>query len=440
MAKLALLIYYHKNNRYSFNALLGALELYPNLVNMPIILARTEEDIYQELPQLLANNEKVAVAISVGTSQVSEIFMLMKKLLKQYKRQPHYIAGGAHATGSPISVLALGFDTVVIGEGEITFPEILTKIQEDQDIHSVKGIAYFQDKEIYAQLEYLHAEKPLFEIVELYSNKVVYTPKQVPCNLDEIPPFARNILAVGPLEITRGCPNMCYFCQTPYIFGAKPRHRSIEVICNIVKELVPRGPHDLRFLTPNLLNYASPDGKTICLEAMEEVFDKLRDILGSEGRLFLGTFPSEVRPDFVTPQTISLLKKYASNDNLTIGGQSGSQRMLDLCHRGHTVEDIYQSANLASEAGFKVNIDFIFGLPNETKEDIHASLEMIKKLVKMGCKIHAHTFMPLPQTPFSKYVPTPIQDYRKQIEKLISQGSVFGTWKNQERLNKKRNL
>ena len=118
--------------------------------------------------------------------------------------------------------------------------------------------------------------------------------------------------------------------------------------------------------------------------------------------------------------------------------QSGSQRILDLCHRGHSVEDVYNAVRLTLKAGLKANVDFIFGLPGETEEDIKLTIKVMNDLVKMGARIHAHTFIPLPQTPFSKASAGRVNEgIRKMIEELIPKGIVYGDWIEQEKIAKK---
>ena len=83
----------------------------------------------------------------------------------------------------------------------------------------------------------------------------------------------------------------------------------------------------------------------------------------------------------------------------------------------------------------KINIDFIFGLPGENEEDIKLTIGMMKELSNKGARVHAHSFIPLPQTPFAMAPVTRIKDdYKKEITSLISKGSAFGEWKKQERL------
>jgi radical SAM superfamily enzyme YgiQ (UPF0313 family) len=169
--------------------------------------------------------------------------------------------------------------------------------------------------------------------------------------------------------------------------------------------------------------------------ALGELLSALKKIISSHGRIFLGSFPSEVRPEHVTRDTVNLVLKYADNDNLVIGAQSGSQRILDSCHRGHTVSDIYHAVELTIASGLKANVDFIFGLPGEQEEDVQQTVSVINDLVKRGARIHAHTFMPLPQTPFARSPAGKIpREIKKMLRGLLHKGAVFGDWMKQERI------
>lgn len=197
--------------------------------------------------------------------------------------------------------------------------------------------------------------------------------------------------------------------------------------------MAERNLKDIRFITPNAFGYGSKDGKTLNIDKIEKLLESIREILGNNGRIFFGTFPSEVRPEHVNIETVDLILRYADNKNLVIGAQSGSEKVLELCHRGHTVEDVYNAVRVARKAGLGVDVDFIFGLPGETEEDVEKTIKVMKDLIKMGAKIHAHTFMPLPQTPFAKANPGKVD--KKIIRAMryeIPKGIFHGTWHNQE--------
>lgn len=190
-----------------------------------------------------------------------------------------------------------------------------------------------------------------------------------------------------------------------------------------------------RFISPNAFSYGSEDGKNINYEKLESLLSRIRTLVGKKGKIFFGSFPSEVRPEHINHDTIKILKQYADNDNLVIGAQSGSQRVLDYIQRGHDIESIYQAVEATYQAGLKVNVDFIFGLPGENDEDILSTLKVIKDLNKSGARIHAHTFIPLPQTPFKNEKASKINPaLRKELNKLCSKGIIYGEWLKQEKI------
>ncbi len=409
---IAFVIYYNKNNKYSYNALIGALETEDFIDDVDIYFMKNKDNLINSLKNLIGKYQKVILGISFFTTQLWDINELIKTLIKKYGKKLIYIAGGPHPTGDPLGTLKIGFDIIFIGEGEESIIEFFQKIRNNEEYKDIKGIAYVND-----------------------DNELFYTDKRVPIKLDIYPPFPVKNNKFGPIEITRGCSYVCYFCQTPYIGGTTPRHRSIESICKYIQIMKDKNLTDIRFITPNAFSYGSKDGKSLNLEKLEELLIKIKNIIGSKGRIFLGSFPSEVRPEHVNVNTLELIKQYASNDNIIIGAQSGSQKILDLCHRGHDIEDIYTAVELTIDVGLKANVDFIFGLPGETKEDINYTIEMMEKLTKMGARIHTHSFIPLPQTPFAKKSVDKIHEsIQKSIKKLTSRGYAFGEWKKQEGL------
>ncbi len=412
---MALVLFYTKHTRFSFNALAGALETKEYFDNFSIYFINREIELISELRNIIKKHEKVIVGISFCTPQLWDTYRLNRKLRETYSNKLLYITGGPHPTGDPLGTLKkVGFDIVVRGEGEETLIELLQKIDKNEDYRTVKGIAFINDDGEYH-----------------------YTGRREPIELDRYPPFAVKHNKFGYIEITRGCPYYCYFCQTPYLFGGRVRHRSIEEICKYVRIMNARNLTFLRFITPSAFSYGSPDGKTLNLTKLEELLSNVSKIFET-GRLFLGSFPSEVRPEHVTNETINLVLKYAHNDNLIIGAQHGSQRILDLCHRDHSVEDVYTAVELTLKKGLKANVDFIFGLPEETEEDIYQTIKVMSDLVKMGARIHAHTFMPLPLTPFAKKPAGKIdKNIRKMIKKLLSKDIVYGNWREQEEIAKK---
>jgi len=409
-SRLALVFYYSGKHRYSINALLGTIEQDEELKHINTFLFENPPDLLKGIRGLPSHFEKVIVGISFFTTELWETINFVESI-KRLERRVFLIAGGPHPSGDPEGTLKMGFDLVIRGEAEETLKELLKKFQRDEDIKNVKGIYYLE------------------------KGNLVFTGQRTPINLDNFFPFSLKHGKFGPIEITRGCPYGCYYCQTPRIFGSKPRHRSKELVWEYVKIMKERGLGDTRFVTPSFLSYGSEDGKTPNLEFIEEFLAGVRQILKNEGRIFIGTFPSEIRPEHVTPESLKLIKKYADNNNIIIGMQSGSDRILNLIHRGHTVEDGIRAVQYTLEAGLIPKVDFIFGLPFEEEEDQLESIKIMKRLIEMGAIIHAHTFLPLPGTPFSMYKPTKLSKTLKDFLKYYSsKGRIYGDWQKQEEL------
>jgi radical SAM superfamily enzyme YgiQ (UPF0313 family) len=162
-----------------------------------------------------------------------------------------------------------------------------------------------------------------------------------------------------------------------------------------------KGACDVRVITPNAFSYGSPDGRTPNLPVLESLLAALRRAVRADGRLFFGTFPSEVRPEHVDRPALELVRRFANNDHLVIGAQTGSDRLLERCRRGDTVADVLSAVSRTLAAGIKPHVDFIFGLPGETDEDLNSTIGAVRELAAMRALIHAHAFMPLPQTLFA---------------------------------------
>ncbi len=285
-----------------------------------------------------------------------------------------HVAGGVHATAEPELTLRSGFDWAAVGEGEWTMVRTVEAALAVRPMEEVPGLAC------------------------LVENRLVFTGPAQPVALDGFPPFAPEYPRVNPIEITRGCVYACSFCQTPFMFKARFRHRSVEQITHYASFMLRRGARDLRFITPTSLSYGSDD-ETVRLDRIEELLSSLHRIAVGRGRIFFGTFPSEVRPEHVTPEALRILKKYVANNNILMGGQSGSNAVLRSMHRGHDVDSIRRAVRYGLEAGFLPQVDMIFGLPGETAEDVEATLKLADELAARGARIHGHTFMPLPGHP-----------------------------------------
>jgi B12-binding domain/radical SAM domain protein len=329
---------------------------------------------------------------SFATAQAKEIYSEVSNA-RSAKVDAIFVAGGPHPSAMPEEVLE-HFDFVVIGEGEETLPELIDAIQGGRDQGQVLGIAY------------------------KLNGKIRYTKKRPWVDLDNYPPFSK-ILA--PIEISRGCPWGCTYCQTPRLFGSCMRHRSVSTIAQFA-----RRHKDIRFTSPNSLAYGS-DGRRPRLDKVEAL---LKALAGQKKPIYFGTFPSEVRPEFVSPEALALITKYCANKSLSLGGQSGSPEVLSRIGRGHGREEIEKACELALEHGLVPQVDLIFGLPMESAEDQQMTLDLVRWIEGKGGKVRAHRFMPLPGTPLAGTRPAPLSEQAEALlGSLALKGHLTGTWR-----------
>jgi B12-binding domain/radical SAM domain protein len=313
------------------------------------------------------------------------------------------MAGGPHATANAGDILDAGIDIVFRHEAEESFPLVLRRLAMGQDLSDIAGIAF------------------------LNHGRAVMNERSSPVDIDAYPSFAPKRGMFGPIEITRGCPFACSYCQTSHIFGVQPRHRSIDAITRQAASLKSKGRKVVRLLSPNAFSYGSPDGKQLNLPAIRDLLTSLREEVPRPGRIIFGYFPSEVRPEHVTPETLELARSFADNDEIVIGSQSGSGHMLEVCRRSHTVADVLDAVSLARKFGYKVIVDFIVGLPGEGPEDVHETISVLKELSLMKARIHVHPFAPLPQTAFAHdrpgEIPPLLLDALRQMRR---RGEIYG--------------
>ncbi|OGR77803.1 MAG: B12-binding domain/radical SAM domain-containing protein [Elusimicrobia bacterium GWC2_64_44] len=388
-----LAFYYPAQNRWSVNVLAGALEAYgPGL---RAVFPPTPAELASALGSA-RHGAASAAAFSLFSCQLGAAAALVEKLRK-LSPDTVFIAGGPHPTAAPAETLAAGFDYVITGEGEVALLALLRSLDERRPPR--RGII-----------------------------------RGAPADLAACPPFSAAYELFGPIEITRGCPFACTYCQTSYIFGAKPRHRPLPGILRAMDAMLSRGMKEIRFITPDAFAYGSRDGKALNLPALEE-FMREADALAraKAGRIYVGSFPSEVRPEHVTPETLALVKRYGANRRLVIGAQTASPRALKAVRRGHGPEEIFEAARLCREFKITPYMDFILGLPGENADDEDASMAMIERLAAQGAMIHTHAFMPLPGTPLAS---EPGATISRRMEKFIcgmeSRGKAFGKWREQK--------
>jgi len=410
VADVCVVVRYRKAVTYGVHALMAALEAAG--ADCDVRLGATARECADHIAAAAASAGAVLVLWSFYSpdtdAMVAELAAVRAATPEAAAPRVLHIAGGVHATAEPQHVLDSGWDLCAIGEGESTILALVTALREGRKLTGVPGLA-----------------------VRDHDGVALRTAQAPQLPLDAFPSFPSGRRHVGPVELTRGCRYTCRFCQTPFMFGGRFRHRSVASVREHVRRIVSYGLRDVRFITPTSLSYGSP-GPDPDLAAIEELLAGVRQELPSDGRIFFGSFPSEVRPEHVTPEAMRLLRRYVANDNIIIGAQSGSDQVLAAAGRGHGTAPVRDAVRIAAEHGFRPNVDFIFGMPGEGLDDQRASLALAAELADLGARIHAHAFMPLPGTPWRDASPAfiPLATMR-ELDQLALRGSSYGHWRKQ---------
>lgn len=394
---LNLVFYSPRENRCSVNALAGALASAG--LEAHAVFPGTAAELAAALRAAAARPGVTAAAFSFFTCQAGSAGSLAAKA-RAAAPGAVLIAGGPHPSAAPKELLEAGFDHVVRGEGEAVFPALLRALAAGEAPPAVL--------------------------------------RGGPVELGDYPPFSPAHGLFGPIEITRGCPFACTYCQTSFLFGTRPRHRPLADILRHMDAMLARGLRDVRFITPDAFAYGSRDGRELDLPALTGFMASAHALAsGKGGRIYVGSFPSEVRPEHITPETLELVKKYASNRRLIIGAQTGSLRALRAIRRGHGPEDVLRAAKLCKQFKISPYLDFILGLPGETREDEDATMALATELSALGAMLHIHSFMPLPGTPLAGAPGGAITPRMERfIQKLESRGKAFGKWQSQRKLGR----
>jgi B12-binding domain/radical SAM domain protein len=352
-----------------------------------------------EVRRLEEKRGKALVLYGLTTPSFAEYWREVAEMARRHV----VVVGGPHAMGDPITLIKLGVKYVVVGDGEAALPAIIERELHGEDIRPPNT---------------------------LFVEGGVRAGPRVFVDLDRYKTYSEALAAYPPMEITRGCGFRCAFCQT-WLHGPV-RHRSVESVESLARRYVEAGERDIRFIAPVGFLYGSRDGRPN-VDALVSLLTAVRRV---GGRPYLGTFPSETRPETVTADVLRAIKPLVANRKISFGLQTASERLLRLSKRGHGVEAAFEAAEVARAHGFTPIVDVIAGMPGEGAEDVMDTIAAMERLVKLGAKIRLHYFIPLPGTPWWGRDPAPLHPaYVEFIAK--HRAFVEGYWREQMELAKR---
>ena len=189
------------------------------------------------------------------------------------------------------------------------------------------------------------------------------------------------------LTIQEGCDKFCHFCVVPYTRGPE-YSRPFKQILDEVKYLADTGTQEIILLGQNVNAYNNEKYRLSNLILEIEKFSEIKRIR------YTTSHPKDMSDDLIEVYKNS--KKLMPLVHLPV--QSGSNKVLDLMNRKHTISDYYKIFDQLKEINPSIQFssDFIIGYPGEEDEDFKATFELIKKIKFINS--YSFIFSPRPGT------------------------------------------
>ena len=189
------------------------------------------------------------------------------------------------------------------------------------------------------------------------------------------------------LTIQEGCDKFCHFCVVPYTRGPE-YSRPFKQILEEVKYLADTGTQEIILLGQNVNAYSNKKHRLSNLILEIEKFREIKRIR------YTTSHPKDMSDDLIEVYKNS--KKLMPLVHLPV--QSGSNKILDLMNRKHTISDYYKIFDKLKEINPNIEFssDFIIGYPGEEDEDFKATLQLIQKIKFVNS--YSFIFSPRPGT------------------------------------------
>lgn len=313
---------------------------------------------------------------------------------------PLVAAGGISAINP--EPLRQFIDFFAFGDGEILFPEIIDTVSRCKELENRKDRC-LQELD---QLEGFYVPKfyptaaqgPFFVpdtkgriIKKRYLRNI---DKQEPLSTSAIVPLGQVVFDRLDIEVARGCPNSCHFCQARNYY-APFRYKNGDMVLRQIENTLKKTGFDTLSLA-SLSTGDHPD--------LPDILSKIDAVLPPCTAF---SFPS-LRPRTLSDQMLKTLSKYRRT-GLTIVPEAGSERLRRIIGKEVTDAEILTAVGNAIQNGWqKIKLYFMIGLPTENDDDILAIAELIKAILKQAQSLKSKidltlsfsTFVPKPHTPF----------------------------------------
>ena len=330
-------------------------------------LKKPIEEVKQELKRL----EPEIVGITCGSVTYRRC-LETAQAVKEVLPSCNVVVGGWQPTYMPESLLDYPeIDYLVMGEGEQAMVQLANSLTNGKksDVAKIPGVAYRNNGEIVKtaptfmqELDQIPFPARHLLPMEIYDRIIPY--------LDASP--------VDTMNVIRGCPYHCAYCETKKLWGPTCRAFSPKRVAAEIEHLVQNfGSRGVYFVGDN---FTINKKRTIQLC---NLMKKKLDI----------KWVCDTRVDQISRDLLKEMKS-AGCQTIWFGVESGSARILEKLNKKITLEQISHAFKLCKQEGIQLACSFMVGIPGETVEDMNATFKFARKLDPDWCQFNTYVAVP----------------------------------------------
>ncbi|HLC55808.1 MAG TPA: radical SAM protein [Candidatus Nanoarchaeia archaeon] len=340
-------------------------------------------------------NDYICIGISSMTGQPLKKALEVAKYIKERSSVP-LVWGGPHASFFPEQTIKNRYvDIVVKKEAEESLLDIVRTLKAGRSLKDVKGITYKENGVVITNPE----RSTFIDPSELETGY----------ELVDVNDYVEDTGGTFSYETSRGCPYRCDFCYVSFYHRLTWRGKSSEKVLSDLKNIVERyNPQHIKFVEDNFF------------VGRERNIKILKGIIKNGWKF---SWDSACRADYLcsfTDEEMKLLKD-SGCAYLSIGGESGSDITLAKMHKENTVDEVREAVKKCVKFGIMPVLSFMVGLPDETKREMHKTLDFIDEIMSYGNKVEVNVvgiYYPYPGTTL----------YRKAIDFGFKPANSLEEW------------
>ena len=267
---------------------------------------------------------------------------LAAKAIKTHHPKAHVVIGGPHATPLAKELLAhhAEIDSVSLGESDITFLELAACLAEGKPTQGLAGMVYRKGDKILKG-----PNRPSVEDLDTLASPHDY--------------FDTHIVMTS-----RGCPWACTFCGAETTWGRGFRGQSVPYVLDALQAALARLPVKMIQIKDDTFT----TNKKRILELCAGIRERKMQFFWS----------CDTRVDVLSEPLLREMR-LAGCERLSLGVESGSQKILDAIDKKITPDEIIESSALAKKYGIKVRYYMMVGNRGETRETVEESMRFLER-------------------------------------------------------------